>query len=543
METDKKLTADEARRRFLKGDLTPDDLTGDRELLAAFMILMRQHIDQLNGRVNDLSRHAFGRRSERFNDPNQLNLFESQLEELLHKTINKDRELANKNSKKAAKPKSKGHGRQPLPKDLPRVKKTNELPEEERVCPNCQESMTEIGRETTERLCRIQLSFVHQVEQVKYACQTCHDGVLTAEPPTPLVDRGLFDRSFLAHIVVSKFQDHLPLYRQVEMLRREGLSLATSTLCDQVRWMAEQLAPIHNQIGREILERPWVQVDETPVVTVKGKGKGKKSKKTYLWVYRSGPGLIYFDWTADRKSEHPLRVLDTFQGYVQTDDYVGYDQLFQRTKITEVGCLAHARRYFDKALDNHKDYARLVLRLIQLLYHIERELPDGEEHAAERKQLRQEKAVPILTQLRDWLKDHKDLVVPSSAIGKAINHMGNRWEALTRYTEDGRLHIDNNLAENAIRPIAVGRKNWLQIGSEEGGRRAATLMSLVGCCRSLKIDPHLYIWDVIDRLSRCPASQIHDLTPQGWQERYMDEAKEEYAAWRATMTAALATEQ
>ena len=174
-----------------------------------------------------------------------------------------------------------------------------------------------------------------------------------------------------------------------------------------------------------------------------------------------------------------------------------------------------------------------------MLYKIEREIPTGEEYADQRKRVRQEESAPILKTLKEWLDLHKDLVTPKSAIGKAINYTLNRWEALTRYLEDGRLQIDNNMAENSIRPIALGRKNWMQLGSEDGGRRAAILMSLTGSCRSIGIDPYLYIWDIIDRISKCPASQIHDLTPLGWKENYMEEAQDELGAWRAKMMAAM----
>jgi transposase len=540
MDANEKLTAGDARRRFLKGDLTAEELAGDPRLLAEFMILMRQHIDHLQHQVASLSRQTFGRKSERFDDPNQLLLFQSQFEELVGKATNLNQELRSKGQEsKKETPKPKGHGRQKLPAHLPRVKEPQEISESDRKCPICGKTMQEIGREVTEKLCRIKITFVRASEKAKYACDDCHEGVLTAESPDEVIDRGMFDRSFLANIITSKFQEHLPLYRQVDIYKREGIILSTSTLCDQVTWMADLLAPIHGQILTEILARPWLQADETPVLSAKREGKTKKSGKSYLWIYQSGKGRVYFEWTADRKGKHPLRILEKYGGYVQTDDYKGYDRLFKEERIIEVGCMAHARRYFDKALGNHKEYACLVLGMIGLLYEIERDLPQGEDDAEQRKRIRQEKSVPILNLLYEWLETHKELVVPGSAIGRAINHMHSRWDALKRYTEDGRLQIDNNMAENSIRPIAVGRKNWLQFGSEEGGRRAAILMSLVGSCRSIGIDPHLYIWDVIERISKCPSSQIQELTPLGWRNRYMEEAQKEYGAWRSGMMASL----
>jgi len=541
MGTNEKLTPDEARRRFLKGELTAEDLAGDPGLLAGFMVLMRQHIDSLQHRVASLSRHTFGRRSERFHNPDQGLLFESQLNEVIGKALELNKELKDKaKGEKGPKEPRNQARRQPLPADLPRIKESHELTEEKLAHLTGGKAMKLIGWERLEKLCRLEVCFVHETMCAIYAGEDDDSGVVTTPAPDQVVDKGNFDRSFLAAIVTGKYQDHLPLYRQAEIYKREGITLPLSTLCDQVTFVADLLAPIHRQVLTEIKARPWIQVDESPVRTAMGKGKGKKTKKAWIWLYHSGPGLVHFTWAASREGQHARETLADYQGYVQTDDYAGYDQLHSRGDVVEVGCMVHARRFFDKALGDNKQYASLVLGLIQELYAIEDKLPKGEDQAEERLRVRQEKAVPILESLHEWLITHKELTTPQSLIGKAIEHMLNRWEALTRYTTDGRLHIDNNPAENIIRLLAVGRKNWLQFGSEEGGRRSATLLSLVAGCRSLGIDPRLYFWDVLARVSQCPATQIHDLTPLGWKERYMEEAGREYAQWRTKMMAGLA---
>ena len=535
METRKKLTADEARRKFISGEIKAEDLAGDPKLLAGFLILMKEYIDGLKHQIHCLNRTTYGRKSERFVDPNQALLFQSQLEELLGKVTEMDEKArAQAKKKRPPPPPPKGHGRKKLPEDLPRMEERIGIPKEERICPECNGEMKKIGEEVTEKLCKIQLIFVRKIVREKYACQKCHEGVLTAEGPEEIVDRGMFDRSFLASIIVSKFKDHLPLYRQAEMYKRDGITLSVSTLCDQVALEADLLEPIYQRIRKEMLERPWIQADETPVLYVFGKGRGKKTKRSYIWAFRSGKDLIFYTWSPTRSSEVPLRILKGYKGKLQTDGYGGYDPVFWSGQVVQVNCMAHARRGFERALQSHKEYASLVLGLIRILYDVEKKLPEGktEEEILARERIRREKSVPVLDLLKEWLDSHKGVVLPKSPLGKAIKYMLDRWEALTEYTRDGRLEIDNNGVERKIRPYAVGRKNWLQFGSEEGGRRSAVLMTLIECCRSLGIDPQLYFWDVLDRVGKCPASRIQDLTPWGWKEKYMAQAQEEFDSWR-----------
>lgn len=532
MEEKKNLTAEEAFRLLLSRKATFQELDDDPRLLKACIVLLLDHVEKLRHRISDLNRANFGRKSERFIDPNQALLFQDLLEELMDKAEKADQKARAEAPKESRAPR-KGHGRRKLPETLPRLEDRVQIPEEDRTCPDCRTPMEKIGEEITEKLCKFQVVFVRRTVREKYACPKCHDGVLTAEGPEEVLDRGMFDRSFLAGILVAKYKDHLPLYRQAEMYKRDGIDLPLSTLCDQVALGADLLAPIAGRIRQEVLENPWIQADETPVLSAIGKGKGKKSRKSYIWAFRSKE-KVFYRWSPSRSSQVPLEILKGYEGKLQVDDYAGYKPLFAKGKIVEVGCMAHARRKFEKALETSREYASLVLGLIRLLYQVEGKLPKGEseKEIEERLRIRQAEAVPVLDKIKEWLESHKPLVLPKSPIGKAIGYMLGRWESLLEYTRDGRLEIDNNGVERSIRPYALGRKNWLQFGSEEGGRRSAILMTLMENCRAHGVDPQLYLWDALMRIGKCPASKVQDLTPWGWKEKFMTQAKAEFASWQ-----------
>ena len=460
--------------------------------------------------------------------------FEQQLDELLGKVHRQDQELrqTQQESAKDKVPQDRQvPKRQKLPDHLPRVERIHEIPEEERVCLECDQVCQKIGEETSELLGRLTINFVIRDVRIKYGCPRCHEGVQVAPLPARVVDGGKFDRTILADIVAAKFKDYLPLYRQSERFGREGLDISRSTLCDQVVRVAELLQPIAEQVQVETLAKPVIQTDDTHArMATKGQPRGKNSKKTYFWPYRAGPGLTFFDWTESRSREGPLRVLGNYTGYVQVDGYAGYDELFALGKATRVGCMAHARRKFHQALDTHHDKAMIALGFIKRLYEIENEARTGGLAPSARKALRDQKARPVMEGFKNWLELHSDLHLPKSPLGKAIGYALSQWTFLERYLEDGRLEIDNNLVENDVRPIALGRKNWLMLGGEEAGRHAATLMTLAACCRSLNVNYQLYLWDVLARIDTCPAGQIHDLTPLGWQAKFQAEAEANFRA-------------
>lgn len=540
MDIKEQMTPDEAFRQFDNDTLNPEDLAGNPGLIAGLFMLIRLEFDSLKHQVASLSRHTFGRRSEAF-DPRQGLLFESRLSELLGKVqrIEQERGEAARQAKPAESVPEKPR-RQKIPEHLPVVTRVHELPEAERTCEPCQRVMTEISEEVSEKVGILKVVFKIREVQKVYGCEECHEGVLTAPAPPQVVDGGKFDRTFLASVVTAKYADHVPLYRQSEILGRDGLEVSRSTLCDQVTRVADLLEPVADQVQKEVLAAPYLQTDDTPVVMeTKGRPQGKNSIKTYLWPYLAGPGLVFFDFTLDHSGKRPIAVLREYEGYVQTDGHKGYDPLFRMEKARRLGCNAHARRKFHYALNTHHNQAVLGLGFYRELYAIEEEARLRGLTPQERWALRQEKAPPIWAAFQAWLELEKRVVLPKSALGKAIHYTLNEWEFLIRYLEDGRLEIDNNQVENVIRPIAVGRKNWLMLGSEEGGRRAATLMTLIACCRGLQLDPRLYIWDVLARVARCPAAQVHDLTPLGWQARFQSEAEAAFAGLRQEVLAAL----
>jgi len=320
----------------------------------------------------------------------------------------------------------------------------------------------------------------------------------------------------LSHIIVSKFADHLPLYRQDGIFEREGVTIPRAT---QTSWMLqtyEAIRPLGGVLKEAVLERDIVFTDDSIIpLLVKGNGRVKKAR---MWVYvRGGPGppLTVFDFSTDRSKQRPLKFLNGYQGYVHADAYSGYDELFRKDGVIEVGCWAHARRKFDESVSSRPEEATEVMARIAQLYQIETVCKEMEPD--ERRSIRQERSLPILDGIFMRLEELKPATLPSEPLRKAIEYALNQREALMRYLEDGRLKPDNNTAENAIRPLALGRKNWLFAGSERGGRAAALFYSLVQSCKACDVNPWNYFDDVLRRIMSHPMSRLRELLPDHWQ--------------------------
>lgn len=346
----------------------------------------------------------------------------------------------------------------------------------------------------------------------KYGCPKCKEGVVAAPAPVQAIDKGMAGEGLLAHIVTSKYADHLPLNRLEGIFLRHGVELDRSTMCDWVARAAFALTPIYDVIRREILGTDYLQTDETGVVIL---DKGGGSFKGRLWVYHDPlGGRTVFAATRTREKAGPDDFLGSFKGFLQADAYTGYDGLFARGSIKEVACWAHARRKFVEARETAPALADGVLRLIQEMYQVEKEAAGKD--ARERKDLRQQRSRPLLEKLDKLRKELLLKVLPKSPMGEALRYMNNQWTALNRYVDDGRLLIDNNNAERELRHVAVGRKNWLFAGRFEGARRAAILYSLVSSCKHQGIDPFVYFRDVLIRVATHPQSRIAELTPRAW---------------------------
>lgn len=413
-----------------------------------------------------------------------------------------------------AKPRAKREraGRQPLPEHLPRIEHRHEP--ESCTCGQCGRDLVKIGEDISEQLdVEPARFFVHRHIRPQYACRACE--TITAAPvPAAIIDGGLAAPGLLAWVAIGKYADHLPLYRIEQMAARQEIILSRSTLAEWMGRIGVALTPLADRLAERLKQSPILHADETPVAQL-DPGAGK-TKRAYLWAYHSnrlaaGPPIVVFDYQASRSGRHASDFLSGWQGHLMVDDYAGYKALF-RSGVTELACLAHARRkFFDLYAANQSPVAQEALARIGKLYAIEQA---GRELDAEgRRALRQREAKPILDALFAWLYATRKGVADGGANAKAIDYSLKRWEALIRYADSGDLPIDNNPVENAIRPIAIGKKNWLFAGSERAGKRAAAIQSLIGTARLNGLDPAAWLRDTLEKLPAWPNSRIDELLP------------------------------
>jgi transposase len=384
------------------------------------------------------------------------------------------------------------------------------------VCPECGGGKTRIGEEVSEQLEYIPSSaLILEHVRPKYACPCCQGHVTVAPKPWQPIEKGLPGPGMLAHVVVSKYADHLPLCRQESILRRQGVDVSRSTMCGWMAAVADLLEPLYERMKTAVLASKVLHTDDTPV-PVQDKSVRGTTKTGRLWVYLGDRGHPYavFDYTPTRKRDGPVQFLAGYKGYLQADAFGGYDGLFVGGDVVEVACMAHARRKFYDARTSAPVRSLEAVARIRLLYDVEKVAKDRSSEL--RRELRQQQSVPILADLGRWLDDQAKSVLPKSPLGNAIGYARNHWAALNRYVEDGDLDIDNNPAERALRGVAVGRKNWLFAGSDKGGRTAAVLYSFVGSAKLHALDPFEYLRDVIDRISAHPMRLIDEFLPDQW---------------------------
>jgi transposase len=403
-------------------------------------------------------------------------------------------------------------GRQSLPEHLPRIEHRHEP--ESCTCGQCGQDLVKIGEDISEQLdVEPARFFVHRHIRPQYACRACE--TITAAPiPAAIIDGGLAAPGLLAWVAIGKYADHLPLYRIEQMAARQEVILSRSTLAEWMGRIGVALTPLAERLAEHLKQSPVLHADETPVAQL-DPGAGK-TKRAYLWAYHSnrlaaGPPIVVFDYQASRSGSHASDFLLGWQGHLMVDDYAGYKALF-RAGVTELACLAHARRkFFDLYAANQSPVAQEALARIGKLYAIEQA---GRELDAEgRRALRQREAKPVLEALFAWLYATRKGMAEGSATAKAIDYSLKRWEALIRYAGSGDLPIDNNPVENAIRPIAIGKKNWLFAGSERAGKRAAAIQSLIGTARLNGLDPAAWLRETLEKLPVWPHSRIDELLP------------------------------
>ena len=490
-----------------------EQLPDDTNTLKQMVLTLLGQIDDLNGQLYYLKRQLFGKKSEKL-DPAQRLLFEGLYDQVRAKI----EEQKQPKIKVVKKRKNTNHkGRKPLPKDLPREIIEIEPAEEERTCFICNNEKQRIGSEETEKLEYVPASFyVKKYVRYKYACKECQSNISIGQLPPMAIDKGIAGEGLLAHIITCKYCDHVPLNRLEGILKRHGVDINVSTMCDWVGKSADLLEPLVRRMHEKILQSPKINTDDTPI-PVKSKKRRGSTYNGYLWVYIDDKHNVVFDFTPTRSREGPLKFLGKYSGYVQADAYSGYDEFFRKNKsATEVGCNAHARRKFDYALDTDPVRAARMLVLWGRLYDIERKARDENYSSVQLLEARQKQARPILAEIKTALDEYKNQALPKSPIGKAVTYSLNQWEALNRYVDDPMLDIDNNLSERTLRMVVIGRKNYMFAGSEAGAWRAAIIYSLVASCKLNEIDPFRYFRDVLARVSTHPANKIDELLPGEW---------------------------
>ena len=413
----------------------------------------------------------------------------------------------------------------PRPRRQPEIKtletEIQRIEPTEKICEHCGKEKCEIGCEKCERLEYIPAKMIRRIiERPKLACP-CGEGKISVAPPPPApIEKGLPGPGLLAQVVLSKYEDHNPLYRQQQQFARLGVQIPRSTLCDWIEKGAELLQPIVRAMKEELLAGNYLQVDETPVKLMDPEVQGKCATG-FLWVAGRPSGDVIFEFKTRRNKECALELLGNFSGYLQRDGYGVYGSIARdRPDITPLGCVAHGRRKFVEALADEPKQAEWFVGELRKLYQIERHARDQQMTRTQRHELRQKLAVPIWAEMTPRLEElyQKQIYLPKSPMGKAVNYAHAEWQAWQVYLSDGLLEIDNNLTENAIRPSAVGKKNWLFIGHPDAGWRSAVIYSILVSCRRRGIETWTYLHDVFTRLPAATNQQIAEFTPARWKE-------------------------
>ena len=461
-----------------------------------------QEVSYIKHELEQLKRMIFGSKSERYisNDDNQLFL-DFGIEEKKQAEVETE-EITIKRKK----PVKKGHSRTELPAHLLREEIIIEPEHISEGSRRIGEVVTEILEYTPGKL------FVKKYVRPKYVASKT-EGVQIADMPTLPIPRGNAGPGLLAYLSISKFVDHLPFYRLVKMFKREGLYLAESTINDWFTATCNLLAPLYDKMTGIVKTSGYVMADETPI-PVLSKQKKNATHRGYFWVYYSPPDdIVCFDYQQGRGHYYPKDFLESFTGTLQTDGYEAYTYFEKKEQVTLLACMAHARRYFEKALKNDPKRAEYAMETIKKLYEVERMAKDKQLSFDQRAILRQKEAIPVLKEMEQWLIEQQPVVLPGSAIGKAIAYSLKLWPRLKRYAENGMYEIDNNWVENTIRPVALGRKNYMFAGSHEGAKRAAMMYSFFGTCQKNNVDPYKWLMKVLEIIPDYKANRLEELLP------------------------------
>lgn len=503
---------DAANSQSKRGNAASDLDSLDMESLKALILAQRSEIENLNLLVQKLRRMYFGPRSEKLQpDIDQLELRLEDLEMNAASVAPAIAVAVAANGNAARKP-----ARKPLPAELPREIETIASAQEK--CPDCGGQLRPLGEDVSEVLEYVPARFkVIRTVRPKLSCACC-SRVVQEPAPHRAIEKGLAGPGLLAHVLVAKYSDHLPLYRQSEIYARSGVDLDRSTMADWVGAASATLRPLVEALNGYVLAAEKLHGDDVPVPVLEpGQGKTKTGR---LWTYvrddrpsgNESPPAVWFAYSPDRRGEHPAGHLRNYRGILQADGYAGFNKLYETGAIVEAVCWAHVRRKFFELHESHASpVAKEALERIAQLYGIEKEIrgrsPD------ERSEARRARSRPLLEAMHLWLKATMSKLSKKSELAKAIFYALERWSALARFVEDGRIEMDNNAAERALRAVAVGRKNYLFAGSDSGGERAAAIYSLLGTAKLIGIDPEAYMAEVLRRIADHPINRIAELLP------------------------------
>lgn len=471
---------------------------------------LAQENKMLRFQIDQMQRLLFGAKRERFisdQDENQMTLpFDVEQDDAPEKqqeVITYVRE----------KKKRENHpGRLSLPDHLP-VEEVVIEPDEDTTGMKC------IGKEVTDQLELVPAKlFIKRYIRPKYIKSEdnellTHKGVIADLPVFP-IEKGIAGPGLLSQVMIDKFVDHLPIYRQIERFKREGVKIPSSTINGWQEAVCNLLGPLYDSLKHRVLSQGYLQVDETPIQVLDRSKKGK-THRGYHWVYYSPlEKTVLFDYRDGRSREGPQKLLGNFTGYLQTDGYKVYDYFASKKNITHLSCMAHARRGFEKALDYDKPHAEYAMGMFQKIYAVERKAKEQKLTPGQRHKIRLDEALPLLNELGKWMAETYKTILPKSPLGKAMAYCIPRWDNLVNYLKDGSLEIDNNLAENAIRPIALGRKNYLFAGSARGAERAAMFYSFFGTCKKNNVNPFEWLKKVLEVIPEYKVSKLDELLPQ-----------------------------
>jgi transposase len=495
-----------------------NSLPKDPEILQQMLVDLTQQLDKTQRLLQQLLTARNGTRSEQLS-ADQLRLFAQEIGvELVTPSTAEQEKDSNDDPPAASSDGGNGKtgGRRPLPSHLKRERIVHDLAQQDKHCPECHQDLRHIGEEVSERYEYIpaQLLVIEDACQ-KYACACT---VKTATKPVQPIEKSTAGAGLLAHVIVSKVADHLPVHRQAKIMRRFGAEIADQTMCGWMRQSAELLTPLYRRLKDFVLASKVVGTDDTPVKVLDRQLPHARKGRVWPYVGDGDHPAVVYDYTPTRERAGPERFLENYRGYLQADAYVAYDSFFTNPArgMVEVGCWAHARRHVYKARETDPARMGAVLVYIAQLYAVEKRARRCGIKGEALRLLREQASKPVLDQLEIYLLNIGDQLLPKSDAGQAISYLGKNWKALTRYLEDGDLSIDNNHTERSLRGLAVGRHNWTFFGSDRGGKTMAILRSFVASCELVNLDPFEWFRDVLSRISTHSIRQLDQLLPHAW---------------------------